>query len=98
MTTNSQLSRTESKKQKQTKQTTRTGTESQIWRSFGGLSVGKEKEENGVNGTGIKKHNWQVQNRHGDVKNSIENGEAEEFIYMTCEHELSGDGGVPEGT
>ena len=40
MTTNSQVSTTESKiKQKQTKQTTRTGTESQKWRSHGGLSV-----------------------------------------------------------
>ena len=46
MTTNSQLSTTKPKKQKQTKQTTRTGTESQKWRSQGGLSVGKEKEEN----------------------------------------------------
>ena len=43
MTTNSQLLTTEpKKKQKQTKQTTRTGTESQKWRSHGGLSVGKE--------------------------------------------------------
>ena len=44
MTTNSQLS-TESKKQKhkqkQTKQTTRTGTESHKWRSFVGSSVGR---------------------------------------------------------
>ena len=32
MKTNSQLSMTEPKKQKQTKQTTRTGTESQKWR------------------------------------------------------------------
>ena len=39
MTTNSQLSTTEPKKQKQTKQT-RTGTEPQKWRSHGGLSVG----------------------------------------------------------
>ena len=41
MTTNSQLSTTEPKKQKQkqTKQRTRTGTESQKWRSHGGLSV-----------------------------------------------------------
>ena len=39
MTTNAQLSTTES--QKQTKQTTRKGTESQKWRSHGGLSVGK---------------------------------------------------------
>ena len=44
MTTNSQLSTTEPKKetkQKQTKQTTRTGTESQKWRSHGRLSVGR---------------------------------------------------------
>ena len=44
MTTNSQVSTTEPKKktnQKQTKQTTRAGTESQKWRSHGGLSEGK---------------------------------------------------------
>ena len=41
MTTHSQLSTTEPKKQKQTKQTTRRGTESQKWRSHGGLSAGK---------------------------------------------------------
>ena len=43
MTTNSQLSTTEPKKQKQkqTKQTTRTETDSQKWRSHGGLSVGR---------------------------------------------------------
>ena len=40
LTTNSQLT-TELKKKKKTKQTTRTGTESQKWRSHGGLSVGK---------------------------------------------------------
>ena len=45
MTTNLQLSATECKTQKQTKQTTRTGTESQKWRSHGGLSAGRE--ENG---------------------------------------------------
>ena len=44
MTTNSQLSIAESKKTKTktTKQTTRTGTETQKWRSHGGLSVGRE--------------------------------------------------------
>ena len=57
MTINSQLSTTEPKIQKQTKQTTRTGTESQKWRSHGGLSVGKGWEENGGKGTGDKKHN-----------------------------------------
>ena len=45
MAINSQPSTTESKKQ--TKQTSRTGTESEIWRSFGGLSVERGKEEIG---------------------------------------------------
>ena len=57
---NSQLSTTESKKQsktkKQTQQTTRTGTESQIWRSFGGLLAGKGKGEKGGKHAGIKKY------------------------------------------
>ena len=43
MTTNSQLSTAEPKKQ--TKQTRR-GTESQKWRSHGGLSAGSGREEN----------------------------------------------------
>ena len=43
MTTNSQLPRTEPKNQKQTKQTTRTGTESEKWRSHGVFSVGRRK-------------------------------------------------------
>ena len=42
MTTNSQLLTTERKTK--TKQTTRTGTESQKWRSYGRLSVGKGTE------------------------------------------------------
>ena len=85
MTTNSQLLTTEPKKkktqkQKQTKQTTRTGTESQKWRSQGGLSAGRRKGRNGEESTGNKKHNWQVQNRWGDVKRSVGNGEAKELI------------------
>ena len=44
--------------------------------------------DNGVKGTGIKKHNWQVQNRQAEVKNSIGNVEAKELIYMTHRHEL----------
>ena len=48
MTTNSQLSTTEPKKQKQTTQTTRTGTESQKWRLHGGLLSGMGNEENGI--------------------------------------------------
>ena len=46
MTTNLQLSTTEPK-QKQTKQTTRTGTEPQKWRSHGGLSAGSGREREG---------------------------------------------------
>ena len=55
MTTNSQLLTTEPKKnkqkQEQTKQTTRTGTESQKWRSHGGLSAGEWEVERGEKGT-----------------------------------------------
>ena len=42
------------KKQKQTKQTTRTGTESQKWTSHGGLSAGRGRQETGgkVQGNG----------------------------------------------
>ena len=44
MTANSQLLTPHLKqKQQQTKQTTRTGTEPQKWRSHGGLSVGKRR-------------------------------------------------------
>ena len=59
MTTNSELSTTETKnktKQNKTKQTTRTETESQKWRSHGGSSVGREK--NGEKGTENKYHKW----------------------------------------
>ena len=47
MIAHSELSTTEPTelKQKQTKQTTRTGTESPKWRSHGGLSVGKGRGE-----------------------------------------------------
>ena len=42
----------------------------------------------GGKGTGNKKHNWQVQNRQWEVKNSIGNGEAKELISTTHGHEL----------
>ena len=66
-------------KNKLSKQT-RTGTKSQKWRSHGGLSVGKGKQKKRGKVTGDKKHKWQVQNRQGEVKNSIGNGEAKELI------------------
>ena len=54
MAINSQLSTIESKKQ--TKQISRTGIESQIWRSLGGLSARREKGENGGKDAWIKKY------------------------------------------
>ena len=70
---------------KQTKQTTRTETESQMWISFGGSSF---EGENGGNGAGIKKHNLQIQNTQGEVHNSIGNGEAKELICTAPGHKL----------
>ena len=59
MTTNSQLSISEPKKQKlkQSKKTTRTGTESQKWRSHGRLSLGRGRGENGEKVKGISSIN-----------------------------------------
>ena len=39
-------------------------------------------------GTGNMKHKWYIQNRQGEVKYSMGNGEAKEFICMTHGHEL----------
>ena len=55
MSTNSQLPTAEPAKTK-TKQTTRIGTESQKWKSGGGLSVRSGRK--GEKDTGNKKHNW----------------------------------------
>ena len=57
MITNSLLStKPKEQNQKQTKQTSRTGTESQKWRSHVGISVGSGWGENGGKGTGNKNH------------------------------------------
>ena len=45
-------------------------------------------EDNGGKGTGNKKHSWQVQNRHGEVKNNIGNEEAKELTCVTNGHEV----------
>ena len=89
MTTNSQLLTTKPKKtkQKQTKQTIRTRTEPQKWRSPGGLSAGEWVGERGRK-VQSKQHKWQVENRQGEVNNSIANVEAKELICMTHRHEL----------
>ena len=54
MTANSQLLTTTPKTNKQKKQTTRTGAESQKWRSHGGFSAGEGQGENGGKGAGNK--------------------------------------------
>ena len=46
--------------------------------------------ERGGKGTG-NNHKWQVQNRQGEVKNSMGNGEAKELICMIHGHELRGE-------
>ena len=56
MATNAQLSTTESKKQ--TKQTSRTGTEPQKWRSFGGLQLGEGRRRRGEKVQGLRSTNW----------------------------------------
>ena len=53
MTTNSELSTTEPKIKTKTKQTSRTGTESQKWKSHGGLSVGRGRGRMGEMVQGI---------------------------------------------
>ena len=54
MTTNSQLSTTKPRKQKQTKQTSRTGKESEKWRSHGGYLWGGEGGRIGEKVQGIR--------------------------------------------
>ena len=64
------------------------------WRVISGDGQGENRGE----GTGNKKHKWQVQNRQWEVKNSIGNGEAKELIGMTHEHELRGENAVWKGS
>ena len=57
--------------------------------------------ENEGKGTGNKKNKWKVQNRQGEIKNSIGNGEAKELTCMTHGHELRwevGNAGGRRGT
>ena len=55
MTANSQLLTT-TPRQKKTKQTTRTGTQPQKWRSHGGFLTGEWEGERGGKGTENKQH------------------------------------------
>ena len=70
MTTNSQLSTTEPKKNKQTnkqtKETTRRGTDSQ--RSYGGSSAGKWRGKNGGKVQGIRSINGRYKKDRGRLR------------------------------
>ena len=90
MTTNSQLSTTEPKKQKQKlRKQLEQGKNQRNGEHMEGYQWGGGGGEWGK-GTGNKKHKWQVQNRQGKVKNSVGNGETKELIYMTHRYELRG--------
>ena len=75
----------------ETKQTTRTGTESQKWRSHGGLSVGMRGGRKGEKVQGIRSINGRYKIDRGRLRiGNGGNGEAKECIGMTHGHELRG--------
>ena len=94
ITTNSQLSTTEPRKQtKLTKQRTRIEQNHRNGDHMEGYQQGRGQRENGGKGIENNQYNWQVQNRQWEVKNSIGNGESKELICMAQGHELRlGDG------
>ena len=64
------------------------------WRA---ISVGMGWGRTGEKAQGNKKHKWLVENRQGEVKNSIENGKAKELICTTHGHEFRWEEGVQGG-
>ena len=105
MTTNSQLSTNELKKskEKQRKQKLSKQLEQEQKHRNGDHMEGYQWGWGRGKGTGNKKQNRQVQNRQGEIKNSIGNGEAKELICTTHGHELrwegsSGQRGIKGGT
>ena len=84
MTTNPHQQLNLKNKNKLTNQNRNRITEKEItWRVTRGEGAG----ETGEKVQGISS-NWQVQNRQGEVKNTIGNGESEEFICTTHGYEL----------
>ena len=55
-----------------------------------GYQWGRGRGENEGKGTENKQSKQQVEGRPEEIKNSIGNVEAKEFIYMTHGHELKG--------
>ena len=100
MTTNSQLSTTEPRNKKKNKNKLSKQLEQEQNHRHGDHMEGYQQGGDGGRiGTGNRKHKWQVENRQGEVKNSIGNGEAKELICMTHGHELrwGNDGGGVQG-
>ena len=98
MTTNSQLSTTKPKKKQPTTNKLSKQLEQEQNHRNGDHMEGYQEGKGGKNrgkDTGNKQHKWQVQNREGQVKNCIGNGETKELICMTHGHELrwENDGG-----
>ena len=52
--------------------------------------MGEWAGERGGKGTENKQHKWWVENRQGEVKNSVGNVEDKELISMIHGHELNG--------
>ena len=84
MTTNSQLPTTDHKKNKNKHELSKQLEQEQNHRNRDHMEGYQQKweGENRGEGTRNKKHNWQVQNRQGEVKNSMGNAEAKELICM----------------
>ena len=92
MMTNSLLSTTKPKKNKNRNQLSKQLEQEQNHSNgdhMEGFQRGSERETGGK-GTENKQHKWQVENRQGDVKNSIGNVETKELICKTHGHELTG--------
>ena len=89
MATNSQLSTIESKKQ--TKQTAEEKQNRRNGGHFKGYQLGGGRWRMWEKLQGLRSTNWQVQNRQGDDKNCMGNGEAKELVCMTHGHDLRGE-------
>ena len=90
MTTNSQISTTEPKKHKQKLSKQLEQEQNHINGDHMEDYHREGERQSGGKGKRNKKHNWQVQNRQEDVKNSIGNGEAKKLTRTTHGHEISG--------
>ena len=53
--------------------------------------LGEWKGERGGKSTENKQHKWQIEDRQGEVENSIGNVEAKDLICTTHGHELKGE-------